>query len=483
MMFFKSDRLSLSGQKTADRMTPVRPGEFLNRWSGEFNNADLEHAFRSDLGEDGKRREWSLFIIAIWLLCDTIPITLVNAAALGWGPTVYTFIGFRVCVAVSCVMMIIAVWRRDQYRHLDQIALPMLVFMQIAASVIMFKMETLDAQAMVGNMSILAAGFFFAPYHFKLRLVVSCLFAVAVFYRFGLEAASGSVTATFLTYWAAAAFVMAMIAARMFRAHRRTVFIYRQTELKHIEQLRGAYDEAANANQMKTHFVASTAHDLRNPLNAVLGFSEIIESQIYGPDQTEKYREAARDIHKCAHQMLHQIESLLDAAVLEARPQKLHLEAIDLQAMTTRVIRQAKASNRDKRLTFITQIPDDLSPLFADQNAIHQVLVNLVTNAQKFTPDGGEIAITADRVGAETVIRVIDSGSGIPENQQGQVTDRFTVGRAGRLSREPGWGLGLSIVDALIRAHGGRLGLSANKPRGTVATIHLPLPGQARAAE
>lgn len=453
-------------------MRPTVPGEHLGFWSGEFKDSDREHQFRSR-EDDG--REWALLIASIWLISDTIPVIFVHSTEIGWGMSMYAFITLRSCVSISAAFLAIAAWRRADYRIINNRTLIMLVLVELSSGVIVFMADAVSPQAAVSHMTVVAAGFFFAPFTFRLRLFVSGVFLAAVLCRFGADAFAGSMTTSFLIYWTIASSVMAMIASRMFRAHKRTVYLYRMAEREHIRRLRIARDDAAAANEMKTDFVAATAHDLRNPLNAVIGFSEIIEAQLFGPNRMDKYREAAIDINTCARQMLHQIESLLDAAVLEARPQQLKLEPVRLAGLAETVARQARASSRKKGLVFEVQVDRDLPPILADENALHQILANLVANAQKFTPDGGRVSIDVVTAGNETAIRVLDTGAGIPEHKRKRAKARFATAISGRPPMdEQGWGLGLSIVDSLAKAHGGRLELEPNIPKGTIASIVIP---------
>lgn len=462
-------------------MRPTVPGEHLGFWSGEFRDTTQERRFRA---RKNGGRDWAMVVASIWLFADALPHIYIYTSEVGWGLAAYIFVFLRIIIAGMAIHLGLAAWRQTDYRVIDRRALTLLLTMELTGTIMLILSGQTTQPAAVAHMAVAAGGFFFAPFRFRLRLIVSGYFMIVLLIRFGIDGYNGAVGNGFLVYWTIAACALSMLASRMFRAHNRTVYLYRLAERDHIRRLRTARDDAAMANEVKTDFVAATAHDLRNPLNAVIGFSDIIEAQLFGPNRMDKYREAARDINTCARQMLQQIESLLDAAVLEARPQQLKLEPVRIAGVAETVARQARASSNKKDLTFDVLVDKDLPPVLADENALHQILANLVANAQKYTPDGGRVSIDTVVQPNEMAIRVLDTGSGIPEHQRTKAKDRFITGISDHpATDEQGWGLGLSIVDSLVKAHGGRLELEPNIPRGTIASIIIPKrPLQARPA-
>ena len=246
-----------------------------------------------------------------------------------------------------------------------------------------------------------------------------------------------------------------------------------------LEQAKAVSDDsrrrAEEANLAKSRFLATMSHELRTPLNAILGFSEVLKNEVLGPLDNKTYKEYAGDIHSSGHHLLNLINEILDLSRIEAGRYELNEEAITLPHLVEECIHLMKLRAKNKGLTICEQFQEGLPKLWADERAIRQVVLNLISNAVKFTPSGGEIWVKAGwTVGGGQYVSVRDNGPGIPEDEIPVVLQAFGQGSLAIKSAEQGTGLGLPIVQALMNMHGGKLELRSKLREGTEVIITFP---------
>lgn len=251
----------------------------------------------------------------------------------------------------------------------------------------------------------------------------------------------------------------------------RTEMALRESEA----QLRLQSERAEEASRAKSEFLANMSHEIRTPLNAILGFSDSMHQQILGPLGSEKYIEYAAAIHSSGQHLLELVNDVLDLSKIEAGRFTLSRSSFMLGAVADsclQIIRERAASGG---ITLIKEIPDDLLPVFADERAIKQVLLNLLSNSLKYTEEGGEVKVVAVADGADLRISVSDTGIGIPESEISYLTEAFVQGRSDQayLTNE-GTGLGLAITDSFVKMHGGTLAINSTVGVGTSVDIYLP---------
>jgi len=240
---------------------------------------------------------------------------------------------------------------------------------------------------------------------------------------------------------------------------------------KIIGELAGARDAAVNANRVKNEFLANMSHELRTPLNAILGFSEMLAFDAFAFHRAEY----ARIIHRSGTQLLSLVNDLLDLSRIEAGKFALHAETFELDVLIDECM-MAFASRCATKSIRLERVADGPVPLLhADRRALQQILLNLLSNATKFTPAGKQIRIFVHAPTAEGFdFGVVDEGTGIPAEDQASVFERFGKGRHDLVRNAEGAGLGLSIVKGLAEAHGGSVSLVSGLGAGTRVTIHLP---------
>jgi signal transduction histidine kinase len=234
-------------------------------------------------------------------------------------------------------------------------------------------------------------------------------------------------------------------------------------------------NESQSAIRVKSMFLANTSHELRTPLNAIIGFSSMMETEALGPMGNNAYRDYARLIHTSGEHLLAVINGLLDMSKIEAGHFELKEEKFRLGSVVEEAMELIGVQARRKGIVLsATNTESDLT-IFADPNAMRQIMLNLLSNAVKFTPDQGRIAVeTARGAHAEVVIRVVDSGIGIPDEALERVFQPFERLQKGKDSKAEGTGLGLSITRGLVQLHGGTVALARGKDGGTIATVTLP---------
>jgi two-component system cell cycle sensor histidine kinase PleC len=233
--------------------------------------------------------------------------------------------------------------------------------------------------------------------------------------------------------------------------------------------------EAEAANASKTAFLANMSHELRTPLNAILGFSEIIAQECFGAVGNERYRDYAGDIHSSGAHLLSLINDLLDVAKIEAGRMDIAPHPLDAARTFDIALKLIGAKAREKDQSLIIAVDDKAPELWADERAVKQILINLVSNAVKFTPAGGRIDVIGGRAAnGDFQILVRDNGPGIPPDKVDRIFSPFNQ-VDNRFDRQAGGtGLGLALVRGLAELHGGRAWMESEFGKGCSVFITLP---------
>ncbi|MBS4085110.1 MAG: PAS domain-containing protein [Rhizobiales bacterium] len=230
---------------------------------------------------------------------------------------------------------------------------------------------------------------------------------------------------------------------------------------------------AEEASQAKSDFLANMSHELRTPLNAIIGFSEIMESGMFGKLGSEKYYEYCTDIRASGVYLLDVINDILDMAKIEAGRMPVNIEAVRLEEIVSDAIRVVSVRAGEKNLVCRTRICDDLT-VRADRRAIKQILLNLISNSVKFTPEGGHIAVSAKRSGSSAFLVIEDSGIGISREALKKLGRPFEQVESQLTKTQAGSGLGLAIAKSLAELQGGRMRIRSIENVGTKVFLRLP---------
>ncbi len=238
--------------------------------------------------------------------------------------------------------------------------------------------------------------------------------------------------------------------------------------------LETALESAAAASQAKSQFLATMSHELRTPLNAVIGFSEILANESFGPLGDTRYKEYAKTVQDSGRHLLGLINDVLDFSKVDAGRLDLQEEELDLDNVIRASLLMVDGQAEAARVRLASHVSSDLPYLRADQRRVRQVLLNLLSNACKFTPADGEIRVSAFRTPEGIAIAVEDTGIGIAAEDIPRALERFgQVDNA--LSRKyEGTGLGLPLSKRLMELHGGSLELTSTVGVGTIVTVTFP---------
>ena len=230
---------------------------------------------------------------------------------------------------------------------------------------------------------------------------------------------------------------------------------------------------AEEANRSKSEFLANMSHELRTPLNAVIGFSEIMSQEMFGPLGAPKYGEYASDIRKSGQFLLDVINDILDMSKIEAGRVELEPADVELRGVMEDVLRLVAPRATEGKINLSLDLIDT-AHLNADRRALKQVFINLVSNAIKFTPEGGSVTIKVRTKDQSICVQIIDTGIGIPQRDIQklgrpfeQVENQFTKSKGGS-------GLGLAISKSLVDLHGGTLKITSKVGHGTTVSVDLP---------
>ncbi|UEM20446.1 HAMP domain-containing protein [Skermanella mucosa] len=242
-----------------------------------------------------------------------------------------------------------------------------------------------------------------------------------------------------------------------------------------IQESETARRSAEQASRTKTQFLASMSHELRTPLNAIIGFSEIIRDAMFGASSA-RYQDYAEDIHRSGQHLLALINDILDFSKAEAERIELHEEAVDLPRAVATCRHLVEPMARDGNIDIAVQFADrSVRLVWADELRLRQIILNLLTNAIKFTAPGGEVRIRVGRQadgGAE--IRVEDNGIGMSPEGVAKALEPFGQIESALSRRHSGTGLGLPLTAHLVNAHGGRLVIESSLGWGTTVRVGLP---------
>ena len=247
------------------------------------------------------------------------------------------------------------------------------------------------------------------------------------------------------------------------------------TDRKEAElALVAAKEEAELASRSKTEFLANMSHELRTPLNAIIGFSQVMAEEVLGPLGSQRYAGYARDIASSAQHLLGIISDILDVSKLEAGKIEIDDDEVEISQMTRDVLHLVVERARSLDIAIDVDRPADLPRLRADALKLKQVLLNLITNAIKFSHPGGRVLVRAGMVEEGMRLQVIDRGIGMDEAEVETAVTRFGQVASTWNRRHPGTGLGLPLAIGLVELHGGRLLIDSEKGVGTTVTICLP---------
>jgi two-component system, cell cycle sensor histidine kinase PleC len=264
-----------------------------------------------------------------------------------------------------------------------------------------------------------------------------------------------------------------MVTVRDLQRERQTAEEQSQRLAELADKYASEKTRAEAANRSKSEFLANMSHELRTPLNAIIGFSEIMTAEMFGPLGSHKYAEYVSDVRRSAQFLLDVINDILDMSKIEAGRTDIELERVDVRAVVDDAVRLVAPRAAESQVELNVSCDSGLM-LKADKRALKQVLLNLMSNAVKFTPEGGSVYVVSRPTDEHLMLDIIDTGIGIPPRDIEklgrpfeQLENQFTKSKGGS-------GLGLAISRSLVELHGGSLKISSILNKGTTVTVSLP---------
>ncbi len=248
-----------------------------------------------------------------------------------------------------------------------------------------------------------------------------------------------------------------------------------QMAKQHLE-LQAANRELQKLDEVKSQFVSVAAHELRTPLASIMGYVELL-LEIYASTFDDKQSHYLKVIERSAGRLLTITNNLLDITYIETGRVELLLQPVNLQLLMHDVIDELRPLLDAKQQQISLSVEDEIPNALCDDERVMQIVANLLSNANKYTGEGGAIAITLQRAQTEGFIQIAvsDSGTGISESDQKRLFERFYRTEDARLSNASGTGLGLSIVQSLVELHGGEIWSQSRLGRGSTFYVTLPI--------
>ncbi|WP_208440410.1 sensor histidine kinase [Bartonella raoultii] len=249
----------------------------------------------------------------------------------------------------------------------------------------------------------------------------------------------------------------------------------RATEVEKLNKsLKAEKERAESANKAKSEFLANMSHELRTPLNAILGFSDIMLQSTFGPLGSQRYKEYMHDIYNSGTHLLTLINDILDMSKIEAGRFTLDCKNTDLEPIISEAVRTLTPQAQEKNIAVTTNITPELHAE-VDGRAMKQIFLNLISNAVKFTPSGGNIDVCAFKKKDNLIFKITDTGVGIPQSAIKKLGQPFEQVENQLTKSHTGSGLGLAISRSLLELHKGKLEITSKEMKGTTVTIIMPI--------
>ncbi len=246
-------------------------------------------------------------------------------------------------------------------------------------------------------------------------------------------------------------------------------------EPKPARQSKNSKKPKNSSDTANAEFLAKVSHEVRTPLNSIIGFSEIMKEEQLGPIGNERYRGYIRDIHESGLHALSLVNDLLDISKIEAGEFALNFVAVDLDEVAAESIHSMQPQAQRQRVLLRTSFADDIPPVLADRRTVKQIILNLVSNAIKFTRPGGQVIVSTQRTGSGGVkLRVRDTGIGMSDGDIAVAMQPFRQ-LDGSTSEQPGTGLGLPLTKALAEANHAKFKLRSIANAGTRIDVTFPV--------
>jgi two-component system, cell cycle sensor histidine kinase PleC len=458
--------------ETTQASTARLPGGEIGRWTLRFRDAAVEREFgRQWLGQ-------SLALIRIWSIIGILGFVLFGAVEWWIAPNnVAVSFALRYGAVLPLQLGFLAITYTRWHARTHAVNLVLATFVTNLPYVYLLAITPYPQQMIYYFMILLIT--LFTHGSIGCRFVYGAIasattVALCAGVLLGINPTQPKVTVVLLLV------LFLAVTISVFATYNLELHLRRDFRLNKLLALQKRHSEelarsATAANEAKTRFLAMMSHELRTPLNAIIGFAEIIAKQMFGPVQPERYREYADDIDRSGRHLLAVINGILDLSRATEGKLRIGDDTIDLGELLEECRRGVGPRVSEGGITLTIELRDVPLRLRADERMLRQILLNLMSNAVKFTPPGGSVEVSA-RHAEDTaiIVTIADTGIGIaPEDLETAMTPFAQVDNS--LARKyEGTGLGLPLAKTLTELHGGTLSLQSAPGEGTTATVRFP---------
>ncbi len=463
----------------------------ISRFSAEFTDPSMEQAFREASFVDARLLNRTTAAIASLIF---VGFAIFDYIVLGTSQLFYTLFGLRIGLAGTAVLVIALTNDPKRYRVAD-IAILVLQLYIVGMFLVAVSVRSPSGLLYPPNVSsygivmIVLGNYVFIATRFSFSTLVALLaslsyLAVSLLFR-PFTSVDMALEGTLLL---GCNMLGVSMLHRIQTLQRRQYGMLREErlagerlqaqsrELKTIARdLARARDEATIANRAKSEFLAHMSHELRSPLNAIIGFTEVMTSAMFGPVEPPRYREYVGDINASGVHLLAVINDLLDLSKAESGHMELNETVVRIEDAAASAMRLVRERAYEATVKLTLDVPETLPDLRADERMIKQIVLNLLTNSVKFTQPGGTVAVSArlDDEGRLVVV-VADTGVGIEAQDIPKVLEAYGQADVARSRSSEGTGLGLPLVKSMAELHGASVELDSTPGEGTTVTVGFP---------
>ncbi len=472
-------------------MNAGEPGYRLRRLTGEFADPSREHAFRTAHARDARL----LNRIAIGIVAFAAVVRIATEYFIyGPVPTFFNLLTLRVIVIGLLLLVFPLTSARQPFwvTDLGVFGLQVLLATAVCSAFLIipsaFLLERVSVQSVTVLLLVIGQYLFIVnrvPFAAVAGVATSVLYFAATLATgrlsgsaLGLEVFVHAIANAFGIF---TVYRAAVLRRRQFALNEAQADLNRRLEAQarqlaaQAQELEHARDAALRANGAKSEFLAYMSHELRSPMNAIVGFSEMMKREVMGPISPPKYREYADDIHGSARHLLSLINDILDLSKAEAGKLQLNEDQVDVAAAAEAAHRLVEVRAEDAHILLRKKLAPSLPPLHGDGRMVKQMTLNLLSNAIKFTPPRGTVTLSAGRGDDGALfVAVADTGPGIAAKDIPRILEAYGRTASAERGATEGTGLGLTLVKAMIELHGGALEIESTPGRGSTFTLRFP---------
>jgi signal transduction histidine kinase len=462
---------------------PEPTAQLKQNWSGEFIDIELEQRFQDYV----RATRVSQIHYVTMMVISIILFLIIPEYFRHGGEDVFVWLATaRISLAVIMLLTLLAI--RRYYEYSDEFAFFAQIFVPVGLTVFDFLKG--GEAIYIGNMMLtILVMYIFVPNRLVYSIAAGILAAILTAFSLAVLHVYPVQTVIQMCIMLVITNIFGYVAMHRFNFVRRREYISYMTERQGREQLRAeiekrmatedglrlALSDSDRDSQQKSGALDDLSHELRTPLNAIIGYSESIHREIFGPLKNEQYKEYASIIHDSGIHLLGLITNMLDHSKAESGTVKLEETIVDVEKLVNGVLPMVGSLAREANVVVTATSLSAVPLIRVDEQKVRQILLNLMSNAIKFTPAGGKVELIVGIPEDQSVMLAVkDTGVGIPEADIDKIFKPFEQSMAHGVRGEAGTGLGLSLSRRLAELHGGRISVESKVNEGSVFALILP---------